>query len=43
MCCQHRTQILYSTDIGMIGLGLDLRPGKVVVESGLAFVDLSVG
>lgn len=29
-----RTQILYSTDIAMVGLQLELWPGSLVVESG---------
>lgn len=31
----HRTQILYSTDISLVILQLDLKPGSVVVESGM--------
>lgn len=30
----HRTQILYSTDISMVLMQLDLKNGSVVVESG---------
>lgn len=30
----HRTQILYSTDIALLTMMLELRPGAVVCESG---------
>lgn len=32
--CARRTQILYSTDIALIVLYLDLKPGRIVLESG---------
>lgn len=35
----HRTQILYTTDISVVSFQLDLKPGAVVVESGIFIFD----
>ena len=35
----HRTQIIYATDISLVLLQLELKPGSVVIESGTGKFD----
>ena len=35
---KHRTQILYTADIAMILMYLQLKPGQIVIESGGSFM-----
>jgi tRNA (adenine57-N1/adenine58-N1)-methyltransferase len=38
LCLPHRTQILYTPNISLITFQLDLKPGSVVVESGIIYL-----
>lgn len=40
LCLPHRTQILYTPNISLITFQLDLKPGSVVVESGMIYLIL---
>ncbi len=41
MCLPHRTQIVYTPDISVITLQLEIKPGSVVIESGTGSASLS--